>query len=181
MQMARFNDIIVLENQRYNLVLSAFEQPTTQVAGCFVVGEHQACLSAPPQQSNRVIAQQSVVQRQRPRGSAQDARVQMSCKWGQSGACSSYAECSRHSIQPGWINLVAPLLASSLANPHSRISRIPYLWYTCKRDYQKNDKAPHPVASFLLYRKAIGWFTAKADQPRIPWNDGSILVYHIIR
>ena len=61
-----------------NLVLSACSQPTTQVAGCFVVGRHRACSSVPPQQSNRQIAQQSVANRQRPRGSAQDARANAS-------------------------------------------------------------------------------------------------------
>ena len=62
-----------------NLVLSAFEQPTATAVGCFVVGVHRACSRASPQQSNQMIAQQSVVQRQRPRGSVQDGRSQ-SCR-----------------------------------------------------------------------------------------------------
>ena len=100
-----------------NLVLSAFEQPTTQVAGCFVVGEHQACLSAHPQQNNRVIAQQSAVQRLRPRGGAQDARANASesCR----------PRCSRTPLLTP-----PPLLASSPSIPHSFTKTHPFLGKT---------------------------------------------------
>ena len=100
-----------------NLVLSAFEQPTATAVGCFVVVVHRACSRASPQQSNQMIAQQSVVQRQRPRGSVQDGRSQ-SCR----------TRCSRTSLS----NPNSSISRTNLSNPNSSISRTPLLIPTIK-------------------------------------------------